>query len=57
LISRCIEDVRSLQNFTGSGIIELTRVIILMVGIIIILFTTNPLLAAISLLPITRWQY
>jgi ATP-binding cassette subfamily B protein len=52
LISRCIEDVRSLQNFTGSGIIELTRVIILMVGIIIILFTTNPLLAAISLLPI-----
>ena len=51
LISRCIEDVRSLQNFTGSGMIELTRVIVLMIGIIIILFTTNPLLAVISLLP------
>lgn len=51
LISRCIEDVRSLQNFTGSGIIELLRVLILMVGIIIILFVTNPLLAAISLIP------
>lgn len=51
LISRCIEDVRSLQNFTGSGIVELTRVIILIVGIIIILLVTNPLLAVISLLP------
>lgn len=51
LISRCIEDVRSLQNFTGSGIIELTRVIILIIGIIIILFATNPLLAVISILP------
>src|SRR5690606_31096334 len=30
LISRCIEDVRSLQNFTGNGIIELSRVILLM---------------------------
>ncbi len=51
LISRCIEDVRSLQNFTGHGIVELTRVIILIVGITIILFVTNPLLAVISLLP------
>jgi ABC-type multidrug transport system fused ATPase/permease subunit len=51
LISRCIEDVRSLQNFTGSGMIELTRVILLMVGIIIILVITQPLLAVIALLP------
>ena len=51
LISRCIEDVRSLQNFTGHGFLELTRVVILMVGIIVILFATNPLLAVISLLP------
>ena len=52
LISRCIEDVRSLQNFTGSGIIELSRVVLLMVGVIIILFSTQPLLAVISLLPL-----
>lgn len=52
LISRCIEDVRSLQNFTGSGIVELTRVLLLMVGITIILLTTHPLLAVISLLPL-----
>lgn len=51
LISRCIGDVRSLQNFTGSGIFELTRVVLLMTGIIIILFVTHPLLAVISLLP------
>jgi ATP-binding cassette subfamily B protein len=52
LISRCIEDVRSLQNFTGSGIVELSRVILLMVGIILILIFTHPLLALISLLPL-----
>lgn len=52
LISRCIEDVRSLQNFTGGGMLELTRVMILMIGIITILFLTQPLLAVISLLPL-----
>ena len=52
LISRVIEDVRSIQNFTGSGILELLRVILLLVGITIILFSANPLLAAISLTPI-----
>lgn len=51
LISRCIEDVRSLQNFTGSGMIELARVIIMIVGIIIILVATQPLLALIALIP------
>jgi ATP-binding cassette, subfamily B, multidrug efflux pump len=51
LISRCIEDVRSLQNFTGHGIIELTRVILMIIAIVIILFVTNPMLAFISLLP------
>ncbi len=51
LISRCIEDVRSLQNFTGSGMIELSRVLLLMAGIILVLFITQPLLAVISLLP------
>jgi len=51
LISRCIEDVRSLQNFTGSGIFELTRVLVLMISIIVILFTMNPLLSVIALLP------
>ena len=52
LISRCIEDVRSLQNFTGGGMIELTRVLILMLGIIVILIFTQPLLAVIALLPL-----
>lgn len=51
LISRCIEDVRSLQNFTGHGFLELSRVVILMVGIIVILFITDPLLAVIALIP------
>jgi len=52
LISRVIEDVRSIQNFTGSGVLELLRVVMLLVGITIILFSANPLLAAISLTPI-----
>lgn len=51
LISRCIEDVRSVQNFTGHGIIDLTRVILLLIAILIILFSTNPRLAVFALLP------
>jgi len=52
LISRVIEDVRSLQNFTGHGIVELIRVILLSVVVTIILFSAHPLLAVIALLPL-----
>ena len=51
LISRVIEDVRSIQNFTGNGIVELIHVTLLLVSILVILFTTNLTLALISLLP------
>ncbi|MEN4010954.1 MAG: ABC transporter ATP-binding protein [Chloroflexota bacterium] len=51
LISRVIEDVRALQNFSGQGLVELVRVTILLGGIGIVLFSRNPLLAAISLSP------
>ena len=51
LISRVIEDVRSIQNFTGNGIVELIHVTLLLVSILTILFTTNLTLALISLLP------
>jgi ATP-binding cassette, subfamily B, multidrug efflux pump len=51
LISRCIEDVRSVQGFTGNGIVELIRVTLLLVAILVILFTAHPALALISLLP------
>ena len=51
LISRVIEDVRSIQNFTGNGIVQLIHVILLLVSILVILFSTNLTLALISLLP------
>jgi ATP-binding cassette subfamily B protein len=51
LISRCIEDVRSIQAFTGTGVVELIRMALLMVGILTLLFTTNARLAGIALLP------
>mgnify|MGYP001024437437 FL=1 len=52
LISRCIEDVRAIQNFAGTGVVELVRVVLLLVGVSILLFTTNASLAAIALLPL-----
>lgn len=52
LISRCIEDVRSIQTFTGQGLVELVRMTLLTVGILVLLFTQNAPLAAISLLPL-----
>ena len=52
LISRCIEDVRAIQNFAGTGVVELVRVSLLLVGVTWLLFTTNASLAAIALLPL-----
>jgi ATP-binding cassette subfamily B protein len=52
LISRCIEDVRSIERFTGFGMVELIRLVLLLTGIIILLFIAQPLLAAIALIPI-----
>ena len=52
LISRCIEDVRSIQDFLGGSLIELIQMVSLSVGIIIIMFVDNWRLALISLAPI-----
>jgi len=51
LISRCIEDVRSIENFAGSSIADLVRFVILAIGILITMFSAHPRLAAIALLP------
>jgi ATP-binding cassette subfamily B protein len=51
LISRCIEDVRSIERFTGFGVVDLVRLSLLFVGIVAILFYSQPVLAAIALLP------
>jgi ATP-binding cassette subfamily B protein len=51
LISRTIEDVRSVERFAGSSVIELIQVGLLLVGVTVLLFLTNSHLAAISLLP------
>jgi ATP-binding cassette subfamily B protein len=51
LISRTIEDVRAIERFTGSGLPELVRIALLIIGIVTLLFLDNPILALIALLP------
>ncbi|HKY56136.1 MAG TPA: ABC transporter ATP-binding protein, partial [Anaerolineales bacterium] len=51
LISRCIEDVRSIERFAGGAVADLVRFVLLTVGIIYIMVSVNPLLAGIALLP------
>ena len=51
LISRCIEDVRSLRQFTGFGIIELVRTVLLFIGVLALMFLSQPLLAGIAMIP------
>jgi ATP-binding cassette subfamily B protein len=51
LISRCIEDVRSIERFAGGAVADLFRFVLLTVGIIYIMVSSNPLLARIALLP------
>jgi ATP-binding cassette subfamily B protein len=51
LISRCIEDVRSIERFAGGAVTELVRFVLLTVGIIYLMFVDHPQLATIALLP------
>jgi ATP-binding cassette, subfamily B, multidrug efflux pump len=51
LISRCIEDVRSIERFAGGAVTDLIRFVLLTIGIIYIMLTDNTKLAIIALLP------
>lgn len=52
LISRTIEDVRSIERFTGNGIVDLIHLLLLSFGIVTLLYSANPRLATIALLPL-----
>jgi ATP-binding cassette subfamily B multidrug efflux pump len=52
LISRCIEDVRSIERFTGYGVVQLIQLGLLFIGIVVLLFLKQSQLAVIALLPI-----
>ena len=51
LISRCIEDVRSIEQFAGGSVADLVLFVLLTVGILYIMLTDNARLAVIALLP------
>src|SRR5512134_2004545 len=51
LISRCIEDVRSIERFAGGAVADLVRFVLLTIGILSIMLTDNARLALIALLP------
>ncbi len=52
LISRCIEDVRSVQNFVGSSIVELAQLLFLLFGALGVMLFANWKLTLIAILPI-----
>jgi len=52
LISRCIEDVRSVQQFIGSSIVELAQLILLLFGALWVMLAANWKLTLIAILPI-----
>ena len=52
LISRCIEDVRAIQGFAAGSIIEIVQLLFMSVGVVTLLFLSDPLLAVIALLPL-----
>ena len=51
LISRCIEDVRSIERFAGGAVTDLIRFVLLAIGIIYLMLVDNTKLAIIALLP------
>jgi len=57
LISRCIEDVRSVERFAGSSIVEAAQFILLTVGILWLMLADNVTLAIVALLPMIPLIY
>jgi len=57
LISRCIEDVRAIERFAGSAIVETVQFVLLTVGILWLMASDNLKLAIISLLPMIPLIY
>lgn len=51
LISRCIEDVRSIERFAGGSVGDLIRFVFLTIGILYIMLAENTRLAIVALLP------
>ncbi|MEW6084277.1 MAG: ABC transporter ATP-binding protein [Chloroflexota bacterium] len=51
LISRCIEDVRSIEKFAGGAVADLVKFVLLAIGVIYFMLASNPVLAGIALLP------
>jgi ATP-binding cassette subfamily B protein len=52
LMSRCTEDIRSMQAFIGSGVIELLQVILLIIGSLILMLQESTRLTLIALVPL-----
>lgn len=52
LISRTIEDVRSVTNFLGGGLIELVQMGLMFVAALAVMYSANARLAAIATLPL-----
>ncbi|RME06731.1 MAG: ABC transporter ATP-binding protein, partial [Anaerolineae bacterium] len=52
LISRAIEDVRAIERFAGSNLIELARIGVLLVSILALMFMSNSRLAIYATLPL-----
>ncbi|MGC8856085.1 MAG: ABC transporter ATP-binding protein [Anaerolineae bacterium] len=52
LITRCIEDVRAIQNFAGSSVIEIVQLALIALGVTTALFSANVRLALVTLLPL-----
>ncbi len=51
LISRCIEDVRSIEKFAGSSVAEIVRFFLLSLGILLVMLSVDVKLGVIALLP------
>ncbi len=56
LISRCIEDVRAVQNFIGGAVVEISQLVFLLFGALAVMLAANwqlTLIAVIPLIPLT----
>ena len=52
LMSRATADITETERFVGIGLMELTATILLLIGVVVVMFWEDSLLAALALIPI-----
>src|SRR6185369_7743661 len=57
LINRALTDLNNVRNFVQSGLLLSLEIVLVVGGYIVVIYSRNPWLAALSLVPLPAWTW